>query len=65
MANLAIAGSLAMANESLRLEALRDLGVLDTPPEEAFDDLAKLAAIICNAPIALVSLIDANGQWLK
>jgi len=60
-----IARSLATASESLRLEALRDLGVLDSAPEEAFDDLAKLAAIVCQVPIALVSLVDADRQWFK
>ncbi|QMS91392.1 PAS domain S-box protein [Nostoc edaphicum CCNP1411] len=52
-------------NESARLEALRQYQILDTPPEEAFDDLAFLAAQICNTPIALINLIDANRQWFK
>lgn len=53
------------ANEALRLEALRELDVLDTGAEQAFDDLTFLAAQICGAPIALVSLIDAERQWFK
>jgi len=52
-------------NEASRLEALRQYQILDTPPEEAFDDLAFLAAQICNTPIALINLIDANRQWFK
>jgi two-component system, cell cycle sensor histidine kinase and response regulator CckA len=52
-------------NESARLEALRQYQILDTPPEQAFDDLAFLAAQICNTPIALINLIDANRQWFK
>ncbi|QLE40197.1 PAS domain S-box protein [Nostoc sp. C052] len=51
--------------ESARLEALYQYQILDTPPEEAFDDLAFLAAQIFNTPIALVNLIDANRQWFK
>ncbi len=65
MTNPDSARSLATASESLRLEALRDLGVLDSAPEVAFDDLAKLAAIVCQVPIALVSLVDADRQWFK
>jgi diguanylate cyclase (GGDEF)-like protein len=53
------------ANERERLEALRLYDVLDTPPEQAFDDIARLAAHICDAPIASISLIDAERQWFK
>ncbi|MEH2285383.1 MAG: ATP-binding protein [Nostoc sp.] len=51
--------------ESARLEALNQYQILDTPAEEAFDDLAFLATQICNTPIALINLIDANRQWFK
>ncbi|MDB6020724.1 MAG: domain S-box [Pedosphaera sp.] len=53
------------SNESERLAALRSYEVLDTPPEEAFDDLARLAAHICGTPVALVSLVDEARQWFK
>ncbi|MBW8811577.1 MAG: hypothetical protein JF591_22765, partial [Lysobacter sp.] len=53
------------ANETARLEALRHYGVLDTPPEQDFDDLVAIAAAICDVPTALVSLIDADRQWFK
>jgi diguanylate cyclase (GGDEF)-like protein len=53
------------ADERKRLEALRLYDVLDTPPERAFDDIAKLAAHICDAPIASISLIDSDRQWFK
>lgn len=53
------------ANESERLSALRSYGILDTPPESAFDDLTALAAHICDTPVALVSLVDADRQWFK
>lgn len=53
------------ANEAQRLEALRSYGILDTPPERDFDDLVAIAAAVCDAPIALVSLIDEQRQWFK
>ena len=51
--------------EGDRLEALRSYGVLDTGPEGAFDDLADLASRICQAPMALISLVDRDRQWFK
>ncbi len=51
--------------EADRLAELLRYGVLDTAPEEAFDRLTNLAAEIFDAPIALVSLIDAERQWFK
>ncbi|WP_295524034.1 diguanylate cyclase [uncultured Pseudacidovorax sp.] len=51
--------------EAGRLRALADLQIMDTPPEAAFDDLAWLAASICEAPVALVTLVDAQRQWFK
>jgi PAS domain S-box-containing protein len=52
-------------DEEQRLETLRGFGVLDTLPEKALDDLTQLAAQICGAPIALITLIDADRQWYK
>lgn len=52
-------------DESERLAALLEYQILDTPSEDAFDDLARLAAIVCNAPAALVSFIDDRRQWIK
>jgi two-component system sensor histidine kinase/response regulator len=53
------------ANEAERLEALRRCGVLDTAPEAAFDDLARLAARLAGTPIALVSFVDHDREWFK
>jgi GAF domain-containing protein len=52
-------------NEKKRLNVLWQYEVLDTVPEEMFDDLTELAARICEAPIALISLVDEKRQWFK
>src|SRR5512135_1904521 len=52
-------------NEKKRLNVLWQYEVLDTVPEELFDDLTELAAQICEAPIALISLVDEKRQWFK
>lgn len=48
-----------------RLKALGELGILDTAPEQGFDDIVLLATRICDAPVALVSLVAADRQWFK
>lgn len=53
------------ANEAQRLAALQRARVLDTPQEATFDDLVRIAAAICDVPMAIVSLVDAERQWLK
>ncbi|MBL8714918.1 MAG: PAS domain S-box protein [Myxococcales bacterium] len=53
------------SNEPARLRRLHELEVLDTDAEAAFDGLTTLAAYVAQAPIALVSLVDADRQWFK
>ncbi|MFQ2704419.1 ATP-binding protein [Aeromonas caviae] len=52
-------------NEPGRLAALLAFDLLDTPAEAMFDNITMLAAQICNTPIALISLVDAERQWFK
>jgi PAS domain S-box-containing protein len=52
-------------DESARLRALRDLNLLDTPEDERFDRLTRLAQAFFGTQIALVSLLDADRQWFK
>jgi len=53
------------ANEALRLQTLREYNILDTVAEPEFDDLTRLAAQICKAPIGLISFVDAERVWFK
>jgi PAS domain S-box-containing protein len=53
------------ADEQLRLAELASYGVLDTPSEPLFDMITRLAATICDTPVSLISLIDADRQWFK
>ena len=51
--------------EEARLRALRDLGLLDTPPSEAFDRITRMASHFFRVPISAVSLTDRDRQWFK
>jgi GAF domain-containing protein len=53
------------ANEEARLAALEKYAILDTDPEQSFDDLTLLASFVCKTPIALISLVDEDRQWFK
>ncbi len=52
-------------SEQERLDALRRYEILDTLPQQGYDDLTFLAARLCDTPIALISLVDADRQWFK
>ena len=56
---------LSLNDESTRLRALHEYKILETPLEQEYEDIVFLASYICSAPIALISLIDADRQWLK
>ncbi len=52
-------------NELARLDTLRSVRILDTPPEQAFDDLTRLTSFICGTPIAFIGFMDADRLWFK
>jgi two-component system, sensor histidine kinase and response regulator len=52
-------------DEAARLEALKKYRILDTLPEQAYDDFTLIASVICQSPIALISLVDSERQWFK
>ncbi len=52
-------------NESQRVAALHKLQILDSGPDQSYDDLVFLASMICNTPMAMVSLVDRDRQWFK
>ena len=52
-------------NEALRLHSLHSLDILDTPTEERFDRITRMAIRLFDVPIAMVSLLDEKRQWLK
>lgn len=52
-------------NEKLRIKALYDLAILDSPREQSFDDITQVAMNLCDVPIAVISLVDKDRQWFK
>ena len=52
-------------SEAARVAALNRYAILDSEPEQSFDDLVTLAAHICDAPMAMLSLVDDHRQWFK
>jgi GAF domain-containing protein len=58
-------GTSSVATEAARVAALDRYAILDTEPEQSFDDLVNLAAHVCGTPIAMISLVDERRQWFK
>jgi len=52
-------------NEKDRLKELNSYQILDTFPEEEYDDITRIASEICQTPVSLISLVDENRQWFK
>src|SRR5271168_1445370 len=52
-------------HELARRSALASYDILDTDPDSSFDDLNLLASVVCNTPIALITLVDEHRQWFK
>jgi PAS domain S-box-containing protein len=57
--------SLTADRKERRAQAIEELEILDTVPEQEFDDLVALASEICETPISLISVIDTERQWFK
>jgi len=55
----------ASETEAARLEALLGYGILDTPREQAFDELVELTAAVCETPAAAIAFVDGHRSWLK
>lgn len=53
------------SGEMRRLGALHDYAILNSPEEQPYDDIARMAALACDTPIALISLTDLDRQWFK
>src|ERR1700682_224186 len=57
--------SSVLLDEAARLEALYQYSIVDTEPEDKFDDLIRLASQICRTPIAVISVVDKGRVWFK
>jgi len=57
--------AVAPSQEAARVAALDRYAILDTEPEQSFDDLVILASYVCKTPIAMLSLVDDRRQWFK
>ncbi len=60
-----MAEPMPVLDESGRLAALHGYSILDTLPEQIYDDVTALASLVCGTPMSLISLVDADRQWFK
>ena len=65
MTNNAAATDGQVRDEQARLDALRRYSILDTLPEQIYEDVTALASLICGTPMSMISLVDADRQWFK
>jgi hypothetical protein len=65
MATSTFNGSIPVWSEAVRLAALQDLEVLDTPPETAFDDAVEIAVQVCQTSSASIGFVTGNRHWFK
>jgi GAF domain-containing protein len=54
-----------VVDEKARVAALDAYSIMDTLPEQLYDDVTALASLVCGTPISLVSLVDTDRQWFK
>ncbi len=57
--------SFIVSEEEERLHALHQYDIMDTPPEESFDRITRIARAIMRAPVAMISFVDRDRQWFK
>jgi GAF domain-containing protein len=57
--------TMSPSREENRLQLLRSYGILDTEPEEEFDEITRAASLVCGTPIATITLVDESRQWFK
>src|SRR5215210_8838919 len=65
VSGVAVVEHLIPENEQARLEAVRRYGILDTPPDGAFDRITRIAAAILDVPISILSIVDHDRIWFK
>ena len=65
MTEATVQGATPIDDEASRLLCLQSLAIMDSEPEEIFDQITRLAADLCGAPIALISLVNSHRQWFK